>query len=71
MHELSGYVVSPLREGDVVLHRGSGTGLSPILLVPAEENSLGSIERLEHEYALRGELDAGVPTLGFAWVARL
>ena len=63
MHELSGYVVSPLREGDVALHRGSGTGLSPILLVSAEENSLGNVERLEHEYALKAELEAG-------WAAR-
>jgi hypothetical protein len=46
VHELSGYVVSPLREGDVALHRGSGTGLSPILFVSAEENSLGRVERL-------------------------
>jgi len=58
MHELSGYIVSPLREGDFALHRGSGAGLAPILLVAAQEASLGSIERLEHEYALKSELDA-------------
>jgi PAS domain S-box-containing protein len=52
-----------LREGDVALSRGSGTGLSPILLVSAAEDSLGSVERLEHEYALNAELDAG-------WAAR-
>jgi serine/threonine protein kinase len=63
MRELSSYVVSPLREGNVVLHRGSGDGLSPILLVSAEEPSLGSVERLEHEYALKAELDAD-------WAAR-
>jgi hypothetical protein len=58
VHELSGYLVSLLREGDIALYRGSGNGLPPILLVAAEENSLGSIERLQHEYALKEELDA-------------
>src|SRR6202140_5193544 len=61
--ELSGYVFSPLREGDIALYRGSGTGLAPILLVAAEETSLGCIERLEHEYALKAELDGD-------WAAR-
>src|SRR5580692_1158027 len=61
--ELSGYVFSPLREGDIALYRGSGNGLAPILLVAAEETSLGCIQRLEHEYALRAELDAD-------WAAR-
>ena len=41
MDELSGYVFSPLREGDIELYRGSGNGLGPILLVAAEETSLG------------------------------
>ena len=63
MKELSSYVFSPLREGDIALYRGSGNGLTPILLVAAEENSLGSVERLEHEYALKAELDAD-------WAAR-
>ena len=63
MSELSGYVFSSLREGDIALYRGSGNGLAPILLVAAEETSLGCIERLEHEYALKGELDAD-------WAAR-
>src|SRR6202041_3087404 len=52
-----------LREGDIALYRGSGTGLAPILLVAAEGTSLGCVERLEHEYALKGELDAD-------WAAR-
>jgi hypothetical protein len=56
--ELLSYVFSPLREGDIALYRGSGNGLPPILLVAAEETSLGCIERLEHEYALKAELDA-------------
>src|ERR1700681_752943 len=61
--ELLSYVFSPLREGDIALYRGSGNGLSPILLVAAEETSLGCVERLEHEYALKAELDAD-------WAAR-
>jgi hypothetical protein len=63
VHELSGYVVSPLREGDIALYRGSGRGLAPILLVAMEKTSLGCVERLEHEYALKCELDAD-------WAAR-
>src|SRR5258706_1432996 len=58
MKELSSYVYSPLREGDIALYRGSGTGLAPILLVAAEETSLACIQRLEHEHALKSELDA-------------
>src|SRR5882762_6958501 len=53
----------PLREGDIALHRGSGNGLTPILLVAAEATSPGCVEGLEHEYALKGELDAD-------WAAR-
>ncbi len=61
--EFSGYVFSPLSEGDVAVHRGSGNGLAPILLVAADESSPGCVERLEHEYALKAELDAN-------WAAR-
>jgi PAS domain S-box-containing protein len=63
MKELSSYVFSPLREGDIALYRGSGNGLAPILLIAAEETSLGCVARLQHEYALRAELDAD-------WAAR-
>ena len=63
MNELSSYVLLPLREGDLALYRGSGNGLAPILLVVAEGTSLGCVERLEHEYALKAELDA-------EWAAR-
>src|SRR5258707_5220608 len=45
------------------LYRGSGNGLAPILLVAAVETSPGCGEGLEHEYALKGELDAD-------WAAR-
>jgi predicted ATPase len=63
VNELPNYVFSPLREGDIALCRGSGTGLAPILLVAAEETSPGCVERLEHEYALKAELDCD-------WAAR-
>src|SRR5258708_32860923 len=63
MNALSAYVFLPLREGDISLYRGSGSGLAPILLVAAVEASPGCVERLEHEYALKGELDAD-------WAAR-
>ncbi|HTE83392.1 MAG TPA: AAA family ATPase, partial [Dehalococcoidia bacterium] len=46
-----------MREGDLALYRGSGNGLTPILLVAAEETSFGCIQRLEHEHALKSELD--------------
>jgi serine/threonine protein kinase len=60
---VSSYAFSPLREGDISLFRGSGIGLAPILLVAADESSLGCVERLEHEYALKCELEAD-------WAAR-
>jgi PAS domain S-box-containing protein len=63
MNELSGYVFSSLREGDIALYRGSGDGLTPILLIAAEESSPGCVERLENEYSLKSELDAD-------WAAR-
>jgi len=63
VNEFSSYAFSALREGDISLFRGSGIGLAPILLVAAEERSPGCVERLEHEYALKSELDAD-------WAAR-
>ena len=63
MNELLSYAFSPLREGDIALQRGSGNGLAPILLAVAEERSLDRIERLEHEFSLKAELDAD-------WAAR-
>ncbi|MDB5397445.1 MAG: multi-sensor signal transduction multi-kinase, partial [Rhodospirillales bacterium] len=62
MRDLSGYTFSPLRDGELMLYRGSGKGLPPILLVAAANSSLASLTRLEHEYALRADLDA-------AWAA--
>jgi serine/threonine protein kinase len=63
VNELSNYIFSPLREGDIALYRGSCNGSAPILLVAAEDTSLGHVERLQHEYALKAELDAD-------WAAR-
>jgi serine/threonine protein kinase len=63
MKELSSYVFSPLREGDITLYRGAANGLHPILLFAAEETSLGCVARLQHEYALKDELDV-------VWAAR-
>jgi predicted ATPase/signal transduction histidine kinase len=60
--ELSAYTFSALREGDSAHYRGSGKGLAPVLLVTADETS-PAFDRLEHEYALRVELDAD-------WAAR-
>jgi PAS domain S-box-containing protein len=42
----------------LALYRGCGQGLPPILLVAAENSSLACLKRLEHEYALRADLDA-------------
>src|SRR3984885_7283854 len=63
MTAFSGYELSTLREGEFTVYRGSGNGLTPILLVATEETSSGCVERLEHEYALKSELDAD-------WAAR-
>jgi predicted ATPase/signal transduction histidine kinase len=63
--DLSAYVFSVLREGEFTLYRGIREGLAPVVLVaPAGEySSLGSLQRLEHEYALRADLDSN-------WAAR-
>jgi PAS domain S-box-containing protein len=63
--ELSGYEFSTLREGELALYRGSGDGLAPILLIApiAEHPPVAALKRLEHEYALRAELDS-------SWAAR-
>ena len=63
MTAFSGYEFSTLRQGEFTLSRGPGNGLTPILVVAAEETSPGCVERLEHEYALKSELDAD-------WAAR-
>jgi predicted ATPase/signal transduction histidine kinase/GAF domain-containing protein len=63
VRDFSSYAFSPLRSGDLTLYRGTGEGLPPILLVAAENNALACLTRLEHEYALRADLDA-------AWAAR-
>ena len=57
MSDLSRYAFSSLRDGDFTLHRGSGTGVAPILLVTAETASGTCLKRLEHEFALGADLD--------------
>jgi predicted ATPase/signal transduction histidine kinase/ActR/RegA family two-component response regulator len=63
VRDLSSYVFSALRNGDLTLYRCSGNGLPPILLVTAENASATSLNRLQHEYTVRADLDA-------AWAAR-
>jgi PAS domain S-box-containing protein len=63
LRELSRYAFSHLREGDFTLYRGSGDGLAPVLLAAPKDASPGSLERLEHEYALRTDLNS-------SWAAR-
>jgi PAS domain S-box-containing protein len=65
MTELSAYKLSPLLEGEFVLYRGVGDGRAQTLLVASagEYPSPGSLKRLEHQYALRADLDAN-------WAAR-
>ena len=64
MTDLSIYELSPLREGAVLLARGRRDGQSPILVAALQEKnaSIEEVRRLEHEYALRAELD-------LAWAA--
>jgi predicted ATPase/signal transduction histidine kinase/GAF domain-containing protein/CheY-like chemotaxis protein len=63
VRDLGAYSFSPLRSGEATLYRGSHVGLPSILLVTAENASAASLDRLEHEYMLRADLDA-------AWAAR-
>src|SRR5271163_3245572 len=62
MRDHPDYSFSPLRDSDLTLQRGSGSGLAPILLAAADSGSRACLTRLEHEYALRADLDA-------AWAA--
>ena len=65
--DLSNYVLEPLREGEeYILYSGRTDGELPAILVVApvsEYPALESLERLEHEYLLRDELDSD-------WAAR-
>ena len=65
MTEFSRYTFSVLQETEFILQRGTADDLDPILLLlpGAEAPLLASVKRLEHEYALRSELDP-------AWAAR-
>src|SRR5919197_5989834 len=65
--ELAAYTLETLRtDGEFILYRGRHrrqTGATPpsILVVTpvAERPALGSLRGMEHEYALRAELDPG------------
>jgi hypothetical protein len=61
--DLSSYAFSALRDGELTLYRGSGQGLQPILLATAENATATNLNRLEHEYTVRADLDT-------AWAAR-
>jgi len=65
--ELSRHVFEPLRsDEDSILYRGrNDEDLSQILVLAPAKEELGpeSLKRLEHEYSLKGDLDA-------AWAAR-
>ena len=60
MMDLSGYVFSALRRGELTLYRGSGVGLDPILLVApiGEFAAPESLKRMEREHDLKAELGA-------------
>src|SRR5271156_2937204 len=63
--DFSAYEFSSLQEGRFTLHRGLGDRLEPILLLACSDEypSPGSLQRLEHEHALRADLLA-------EWAAR-
>ncbi len=61
--DLSGYVISPVRDGDITLSRGTGRDVAPILLATAQDAALARVKRLEHEFTLKALLDN-------AWAAR-
>jgi hypothetical protein len=65
MTELSSYVFSELREGELTLYRGSCGGRDPILLVVSEQeySARETVKRLEHKYKHR-------TTLATVWAAR-
>ena len=65
MMDFSAYEFSSLQEGQFTLHRGLSDRLEPILLVACSDEypSPRSHQRLEHEHALRADLDA-------EWAAR-
>ena len=60
--ELLNYLLEPLRQDqEYVLYRGRGEGMLPAILVVSPVSdyaAMASLERLEHEYSLRDELDS-------------
>src|SRR6202453_3185066 len=63
--DFSAYEFSSLQEGQFTLHRGLSARLEPILLLACSDEypSPRSLQRLEHEHALRADLSA-------EWAAR-
>ena len=63
--DLSAHEFSSLQQGQFTLHRGVSNVLEPILLVACSDEypSPRLLQRLEHEHALRVDLDA-------EWAAR-
>jgi serine/threonine protein kinase len=63
--DFSAYEFSSLQEGQFTLHRGLSDRLEPILLLACSDEypSPRSLRRLEHEHALRADLD-------LEWAAR-
>jgi hypothetical protein len=59
MMDLTGYELEALRDSEeFVLSRARQLGNAvPVLLLVAERPASASLERLEHEYALTGDLD--------------
>jgi predicted ATPase/signal transduction histidine kinase/GAF domain-containing protein len=57
--DLSNYDLSQLRDGDLAMHRGICEGQAPILVVTVQDPNATPLaaSRLEHEYALRAELE--------------
>jgi PAS domain S-box-containing protein len=61
--ELSGYLLEPLREDEeFILYRAHAKQIEPrsvLLLAPVStQPSLGSLNKIDHEYSLRSDLDA-------------
>jgi len=63
VNELSGYIFSSLREGDIALYPGLRQRLGADPACCRGRNVTGCVEQLKHEFALKAELDAD-------WAAR-
>src|SRR5262245_11623353 len=57
--DLAAHALTRLRAGELSLYRGESGGAVPALFVTAENTSSTHLKRLEQEFALRADLDAG------------